>query len=187
MRPKQIVAVTFFVLLISSSAEAQKRQEHTFFWLSFGAGVGTNLSQGSDEAGGFGGAGYIRVGGAITQQILIGVEFLAWVRPLETDTEGDPPTIQRTNPSLMVMYYPSDMGGLFLNAGMSGAYVDIKDGDMWVTERGSGARAGIGYDITLGHLYITPNLDWMYQTVEPTVGAKTTHHMLLATLGITWH
>lgn len=188
MKKKHIVAVTVFGLLFfGSGVEAQKRQEHSYFWLSFGMGAGANFSQGLDDEGNLGGAGYIRVGAALTQQVLIGVEFLAWVRRLEAVTEGDPPTIQRTNPSILLMYYPSNRGGLFLKAGLSAAYVDIKDSGMWVTERGTGARAGLGYDIGLGHLYITPNLDWMYQTVEPTVGAKTTHHMLLATIGITWH
>ena len=182
------LTVTLIVLLLCSpSVSAQRQQEHIFFWFSVGAGAGANLSTGLEDERQFGGAGYIRVGAALTQRFLFGVEFLAWARRSQTDPTTDPVTIQRSNPSILLMFYPSDMGGLFFKVGASGAYVDIEESGRKVTERGTGARAGIGYDIKLSHVYLTPNLDWMYQTVEPTVGAKNTNHMVLATLGITWH
>ena len=160
MRLVRTVSITFFVLLLfSSSTEAQKRQEHLFFWFSIGAGAGANVSQELEGERSFGGAGYARVGAALTQKLLFGVEFLAWARRQEIDPASDPLTIQRSNVSLMMIYYPSDSGGLFLKAGVSGSYVDIEESGMKVREQGSGARAGLGYDVRVGHLYLTPNLD----------------------------
>ena len=187
MRPKQIVAITSFALIVTSSLEAQERQEHIYFWLSIGAGAGANVSEELEGERSFGGAGYARVGAALTQKLLFGVEFLAWAKRHEIDPGADPVTIQRSNLSLMMMYYPSDRGGLFLKAGVSGAYIDIEELGMKVREQGTGARAGLGYDLSVGHLYITPNVDWMFQTFEVTAGTKTTNHMVLATVGITWH
>ncbi len=188
MRHRAIEAATLLVLLFCAQGlEAQQRQEHVYFWLSLGARAGVNVSQEIEGERSLGGAGYVRVGGAITQKILIGVEFLAWAKRHETEAAAEPITMQRSNASIMLMYYPSDMGGFFLKAGASGAYIDIEDSGLKVREQGTGARAGIGYDIRLGHLYLTPNLDWMFQTFENDAGSKTTNHMLLATLGITWH
>ena len=59
----------------------------------------------------------------------------------------------------MMMYYPSDRGGLFLRAGVSGVYIDIEESGMKGREQGGRAWAGLGYDIGLGRLYITHNLD----------------------------
>ena len=59
-----------------------------------------------------------------------------------------------------MMYYPSDLGGLFLKAGVSGVCIDIEESGMKGREQGGGAWAGLGYDIGLGRLYITHNLDW---------------------------
>jgi hypothetical protein len=180
--------VSFIALLLcASNLEAQQRQEHIFFWLSLGAGAGVNVSDELEGERSLGGAGYLRVGGAITQRVLIGVEFLAWARRHEAEAVVDPFTMQRSNASILLMFYPSDMGGLFLKAGASGAWIDIEESGTKVREQGTGARAGIGYDIRLGHLYLTPNLDWMFQTFEAAPGANTTNHMALATLGITWH
>ena len=188
MRAMRILSVTLIVLfLFASNTEAQERQEHVFFWFSIGAGAGANVSQELENERSLGGAGYVRVGGAITQKVLVGMEFLAWARRHEEDPAADPFTMQRSNLSLMMMYYPNDRGGLFLKAGVSGALVDIEESGIKVQERGSGARAGLGYDITLGHLYITPNVDWMFQTFETVAGTKATNHVLMATLGITWH
>jgi hypothetical protein len=145
------------------------------------------MSQEFEGERSFGGAGYLRFGAAITQQFLLGVEFLAWARKLEAESGVEPFTLQRSNASVVLMFYPSEAGGLFLKMGVSGALIDIEESGMKVREQGAGARAGIGYDIALGHLYLTPNLDWMFQTFEDAPGTKATNHMLLATLGITWH
>jgi len=181
------VLSTAVLLLISAGpADAQRTAVHEGFWISFGFGAGTVLGDDAfDGDSKFGGAGFLRMGGSPSQQLLIGGELIGW----GTDQEG----VQIGRAALMftAMYYPSPKGGFYLKggAGFAGRSVEFEipfeDLTATVTEdrSGIGLGAGLGYDIQLArNFFLTPALDFVYTGTEGD-GAS----LLLFTVGATWH
>lgn len=74
-------------------------------------GPGWNLDAPAGQEG-IGGAGYLRLGGTVTPQLLIGGEAAGWTR----DDSGI--MRSRGNATASVMFYPMARGGLFLKSGL---------------------------------------------------------------------
>jgi hypothetical protein len=173
------VSVAVSLMVLTAAVEAQGRQG---FWIGFGLGGGVNTSQGLDDARRGGGAGYLRLGGTITPQVMLGAEALGWGR----SERGA--TIARGNTTFMGLLYPSPTGGFFLKGGAGiatvGVTADILGTTVTSTENGFGTTVGLGVDARLGNnLYLTPNLDFLFQAFE---GGRT-NTLVLFTLGLTWH
>jgi opacity protein-like surface antigen len=174
------------LLLAAAPAQAQRTAVHQGFWISFGFGAGTAFGDDAfDGDSKFGGAGFLRMGGSPSQQLLIGGEMIGW----GTDQDG----VQIGRGALMftALYYPSPRGGLYLkgSAGFAGRSaeweipVDGRTATVTEEEGGIGLGAGLGYDIQLGrNFFLTPALDFVYTGTEGD-GAS----LLLFTLGATWH
>ena len=150
------------------------------FWIGFGLGGGSNLTEGFEGIRG-GGAGFIRLGGTVTPQLLIGGEGLSWARSENNSTSS------QGNVAAVVYFYPSATGGLFLKSGLGFASrvwrLEFGNTTTTTTETGFGATFGGGLDIQLGNnFYLTPNLDFLVQTIEGTTGG-----LILFTIGATWH
>ena len=181
-------AVTAFVLLLllASPATAQRTAVHDGFWISFGFGAGTALGDDAfDGDSKFGGAGFLRMGGSLSQQLLIGGELIGW------GTDKDNTQIGRGALMFTAMYYPSPKGGFYLkgSAGFAGRSsewtvpVDGHTATIREDEGGIGLGAGLGYDIQLArNFFLTPALDFVYTGTEGN-GAS----LLLFTVGATWH
>lgn len=149
-------------------------QRHRGFWFSLGLGGGWEEFDFDFGNRGRGGAGYVRLGGTVSQQVLLGGEALAWFRD---DEFGD--AIERVNATFTAMLYPSRHGGWFLKAG-GGVAGNNRFG---FEETGLGTTFGTGYDLRVGrNFYITPNVDVLVQFFE-----NSTPSSLLFTLGVTWH
>jgi hypothetical protein len=177
---------TALLFFAARPADAQRTAVHEGFWISFGFGAGTALGDDAfDGDSKFGGAGFLRMGGSPSQQLLIGGELIGW------GTDQDGVEIGRAALMFTAMYYPSPKGGFYLKggAGFSGrtAQWDIRVDDITatVTEEhgGIGLGAGLGYEIQLArNFFLTPALDFVYTGTEGDDAS-----LLLFTVGATWH
>jgi hypothetical protein len=170
--------------LVALPARAQREAKHQGFWIGFGIGGGSNLST---DAEGYraGGAAYVRMGGTLSQSVLLGGELAGWGRSVRGTT------ISRANFNGIVTFYPARTG-LFLKGGVGFATWMSSTGagniTTTYTDGGFGASGGLGYDLQIGgNLFLTPNVDFVYQYVESSVFTNTNGYLLLFTLGLTWH
>lgn len=181
-------AVTFLIVLctiLPATAGAQRREpRHDGFWVGFGLGAGSNLTEGYDDAR-LGGSGYVRLGGTVSPMLLIGGEAMGWVR------EQNGTTVSQGNLTASVLVYPVRRG-FFLKGGLGFASWSQASSSgpttITTTEGGFGATAGGGYDLQIGsNLFLTPNVDFLLQVVESNTFSATTGYLILFTLGLTWH
>jgi hypothetical protein len=154
------------------------------FWIGFGAGVGSNLD--SAAAGARGGvAANLRLGGSVTQKVLLGVDLTAWAR------SQNGTTVSRGNAVGAVYFYPSPTGGLFFKGGAGAATASVATSvtvgntttTSTSTDGGFGTTLGAGYDIQVGsNFFITPGADLLVQTIN-----SHTSSLLLLTVDVVWH
>ncbi len=140
----------------TGAAAAQHPQTREGFWIGFGFGYGSShLSCGSgcafaDSAKGGGATGFIKLGGTVSPQLLLGGEVNAWVKDVGGATESV------GNVSFAAYYYPAAASGFFLKGGVGYASYRLSDGGS-VDGRGFGLLAGLGYDVRVGrNISITP-------------------------------
>ena len=181
-----IVSAAVLLLVGAAPADAQRTAEHRGYWISFGFGGGSAF--GDDAFSGdskFGGAGFLRMGGSVSQQLLLGGETIGW------GTDQDGVQIGRGALLFTALYYPSPKGGFFVKggAGFAGrtAEYEVFLGDVTATvtddQGGVGLGAGLGYDLQVArNFFITPALDFVYTGTEGD-GAS----LLMFTVGATWH
>lgn len=181
-----VLSTAALLLIPAAPADAQRTAVHEGFWISFGFGGGTAFGDDAfDGDSKFGGAGFLRMGGSPSQQLLIGGELVGW------GTDQDNVRIGRGALMFTAMYFPSPKGGFYLkgSAGFAGrsAETTLNVGGLEATVTddagGIGLGAGLGYDIQLGrNFFLTPALDFVYTGTEGD-GAS----LLLFTVGATWH
>jgi len=155
--------------------------EHSGLWLSGGLGGGsTDNDEGSLTSGDDSGpAGYFRLGGSVSQHILLGGEVIG----MTFDRDGT--DVSFANATFTLIYDPALPGGFFAKGGIGFASVttslDIGGGTFTTDDEGFGVTIGAGYDIRIGgNLYLTPNVDFLFQTYGDDRDAS----MALFTLGI---
>lgn len=141
--------------LVATSAGAQaKPQTREGFWISFGFGGG---SLGCDDCGDereMGTSLYLRMGGTLSQRLIIGGELNAWGK-----TESDV-TLTTGNIGPIVLFYPSANGGFFLKGGLGLANTSLDFGSVSVDSQGVGLTLGLGYDARVGKSFaLTPYFD----------------------------
>ena len=161
--------------------------QHRGFWIGFGLGGGANLADFA-EGSRAGVGGYLRMGGTISQKFLLGGEAAGWAR----DVSGG--TFSESGLTAVALYYPAGPG-IFLKAGagFAGWSWSVSSGSTTTstTAGGFAGTLGIGYDLRIGtNLFITPNLDFLYHTLESDNSAFSniaSGAVLLFTLGLTWH
>ena len=181
-----LLSTAALLLLSAAPAQAQRVATHEGYWISFGFGGGSAFGDDAwDGDSKFGGAGFLRMGGSLSQQLLLGGEIIGW------GTDQDGVEIGRGALMFTAMYYPSPKGGFYLKggAGFSGRSVEFEipfdDLTATVTDEqgGIGLGAGLGMDIQLArNFFLTPALDFVYTGTEGD-GAS----LLLFTVGATWH
>jgi hypothetical protein len=141
-------------MVLATTATAQQAQTRQGLWVGGGMGYGSmGIScEGCpdfDREGGI--SGYLKVGGTLRQNILLGVETTGW-----TKSEGGA-TLTMGNVSGAAYWYPMATTGLFVKAGAGYSILD----DGFANESGFGMLAGLGYDVRVGrNLSITPVANW---------------------------
>lgn len=174
----RVVYLCLITLLASSatlSAQDGGRApaEHVGLWLSGGLGGGTT-SEDDD-----GPAGYFRIGGSVSEHVLLGGE----VAGMTYDVNGT--NVSFANATFTALFDPALPGGFFAKAGVGFASVmtslDIGGGTFTTDDEGFGVTLGVGYDIRIGgNLYLTPNFDLLLQTFGDDRDAS----LVLFTLGL---
>ncbi len=107
-----IFSTAIVTLGLASPADAQRTAVHDGFWISFGFGGGSAFGDVAfDGDSKFGGAGFLRMGGSPSQQLLIGGELIGW------GTSVDDVDIGRGALMFTALYYPSPAGGFYLKGG----------------------------------------------------------------------
>jgi hypothetical protein len=149
-------AVVGLLALSAAPAEAQ-RPPRSGFWLENGAGPGAvrvGCSSCPDVTTRSGSASYLRGGGSLSRQVLLGLEVFAFAdRFFAFDPDGDE-TVEAENASigLVVMWYPFAKVPVFAKGGVGvarGTYrLATPAGDpVRATGTGSGMTTGVGLDI----------------------------------------
>jgi Outer membrane protein beta-barrel domain len=162
----------------------QPRSAHQGFWVGFGLGGGSNLSDAASGAR-FGVGAHVRLGGTLSERLLLGGELIGWGRKISGST------ITQSNAMVVALLYPS-AAGVFLKGGIgfAGWTQGATSGNTTTTTTagGFGLGAGLGYDVQVGsNLFLTPAVDFLYQSVESNVFQNSTGSLLMFTLGLTWH
>lgn len=138
------------VLLASTAFAQQATQTRQGFWIGGGLGYG---SMGCDGCGDRLGApsGYLKLGGTLRENILLGVETNAWTKS-ELGTR-----LTMTNISGAVYWYPMTSNGMFVKAGAGFSALDSGFGGT----SGFGVLGGVGYDVRVSrNLSVTPVANW---------------------------
>ena len=137
------------------SAEAQNGA-----WVSAGGGGARNrvsCENCQDITHHWGASGFVRVGGVVSEHILVGGELHFWQATVE-DSEAYVRGIQA-----VVLWYPSPPGGFFGQAGLGLSRIrnsfDVGGEVVRAGETGLGVTAGVGWDFPLKKgLYLTPRI-----------------------------
>ena len=148
-------------VLAAPDADSQPRQG---FWIGLGAGYGS-ASASSDgfpaenREGSF--TGFLKLGGTLNHEVLLGVESNAWVKTL------DDVTLTLGNVSGTVTFYPKATFGFFLKGGVGLSYMSTEiflgDAPVSVSKSGWGLLAGVGYDVRVGRkISITPSVNFHF-------------------------
>ena len=186
MRLSRIICISAALLTLASTTTiAQEGHPHRGFWIGFGIGGGSAKDGDSEDALG-GAAGYVRLGGTLSQKWLIGGEAIGWGRSEDNISYG------RSNTTFTALFYPSQKGGFYLKGGVGFSYAkissDILGPSVSVDKGGVGTTLGVGWDIRLGsNIFLTPNVDWLFQSIEVSEGGSLNTNLFLITLGLIWH
>ncbi len=136
--------------LLATTAFAQQAQTRQGFWIGGGLCYGSLGCQGCGDRVGAP-SGYLKLGGTLRENILLGVETNGWTK----SEAGNRLTMG--NLSGAVYWYPMTTNGMFVKAG---AGYSVLDSGLASTS-GFGLLGGVGYDVRVGrNLSITPVANW---------------------------
>lgn len=163
-RPTMVTAIVGLIVgALSLDAQASPRvQRHDGFNIGVGLGgasydlncTGCTTTGASDPwEGGFGSAFYVRLGGAVSQQLLLGGELSGGAIAGPNERNSSIGELLFT-----VQYYPGAFEGFHVTGGMGPAFLSLQDsGPTKVEAAGYALRAGVGYDFGIGKRFaLTP-------------------------------
>jgi hypothetical protein len=141
-------------LALSTSASILSAQGHPQtrrgFWITAGLGAGSRGCEGCDDRQG-GVAGQIALGGTITPRFQLGATSNVWVR------ENDDVTSSQSGLMALAKFYPSARGGFYMQGGLGIGQLKAQRRNVSVTEDGTSALLGIGYDLRVARNFsVTP-------------------------------
>jgi hypothetical protein len=177
------------------ASAASHPQERRGFWIGFGFGVGS-ASATCDDCNGSdretSGVGYLKLGGTLSERLLLGAEVNVWSK------EQEGVTLNLSNVSATFTLYPRPSSGFFLKGGAGFSFTDteFREGSRTIKVdlgTGVGVLAGTGYDFRVGkNISITPAVNFWYGwsgdlTFEGELLTNWKHNVVDFTVGITFH
>ena len=140
--------------VLATTAFAQHSQTREGFWIGAGLGYGS-MGMSCDGCGDIdrvgAPSGYLALGTALRQNVLLGVETNAWTKS-ELGVR-----LTMANISGAVYWYPMATNGMFVKAGAGFSALDAGGGGT----NGFGVLGGVGYDVRMSrNLSITPVANW---------------------------
>jgi hypothetical protein len=151
---RTIIAALFLLVMTAGSATAQGNpQTREGFWINFGFGYGSLGCEDCDDRVS-GTTAHLRMGGTLSQRLLLGGEINAWAKE-----EGNV-TLSVANITPVLIFYPDANGGFYLKGGLGLAAVELEVGRFSGEETGVGLLLGLGYDARVGRNFaLTPFFD----------------------------
>ena len=149
----RIIGLLFAAMVLAGTAQAQStpnqstpnRHSREGFWISFGLGGGSAGADctlcGSDRT--TGPAGYIRLGGTISQKILLGFESQGW-----SHSESGFDELMGTG-AFVMLWYPAS-APFYIKLGVGGTTYKADDGVDKLTATAPSGGLGVGYEIRVG-------------------------------------
>jgi hypothetical protein len=142
-------------------ADAPQREG---FWIGFGGGYGSASVSfrdfpAEDREESY--TGFLKLGGTLNPQLLVGVESNAWVKSEDDDT------LVLGSLAGTLTFYPKATSGFFLKGGIGLSYMSsevfLDAATVSVSKAGWGLLAGVGYDVRLGqNVSITPSFNFYF-------------------------
>ena len=194
-------------ILALAAVEAAAAQNHVGsqpregLWIGLGAGYGSAAASAScegcsgDRTGSF--TGFLKLGGTLNPQVLLGVESNAWIKIPNGANDLDA-RLTLAAVSGTVTVYPVVTSGFFLKGGVGLSYMstDVRLSGLsaHASKAGWGVIGGLGYDLRVGRkTSITPSFNYSYgKPGDISVGGDLVfpgwnHSVLDFALGITFH
>ena len=193
MRHNVLRSIAVLVALAASSpAWAQTREG---FWFGFAGGYGSAVSACEscehEREGAF--AGSVKLGGTLSQHLLLGVETNVWTR------KRDDTRLSLGIAAGTLTFYPSATSGFFLKGGVGMSFrsveIDRSGFEASASWTDLGFLAGIGVDIPLGdNVSLTPSVQFHTGTEDDDIvadgglgDAGWTENVVSFRLGLTFH
>lgn len=179
--------VALLALVGTTTSQAQHPQTRQGFWIGFGLGFGslglscTGCSSINRESGV---SGYLKMGGTVSDKLLLGGETNGWSKKIQGTT------VTAGNLSFTAYYYPAPANGFFLRGGLGFASYQEQGESAAV---GFGMSFGAGYDVRVGtNFSLTPYANFNWGSVGDAgsgglviPGVK--ENVFQMGLGFTWH
>ncbi len=184
-----LAALGVLLIVTMPALSAQHPQTRDGFWIGFGFGYGSRheTCTGCGSANDGGVTGFLKLGGTLSKNVLLGGAVNAWTKSESGVTES------LGNVTASVYYYPAPASGLFLTGGLGLSDYRLSDGGS-ITGAGWGFTAGTGYDIRVGrNVSLTPVVNFAYGHVGDlssggtTVDAGWKQSVIDFALGVTFH
>ena len=172
MRLLAVLSLAF--LTMPSLSSGQETREGFFIGAGLGWGsLGVSDGEGRESAA----SGYLKLGGTLNDQVLLGAESNAWVK----DEGGVSMTV--TSVTAIIQFYPSPTSGFFLKGGAGFSTTSISFWGLTVEETGLGLIGGLGYDQRLGtNFSLSPYANYVRNSYD---GGST--NVMQLGVGVTWH
>lgn len=188
MRRTTLAAIAILSLLVSGVAWAgDNPHHHGGFFIGFNLGAGTadvTVPSEGDADREWGAAADFRLGGAVTENLLLGLESSGWAK------EEDGSTLSLSTLAFGVTYYPGETG-FFLRGGIgfaSSSYeFELSNGfTQSKTETGFGLQGAMGYEWRLTQKFaMGPQVEYVYLNIGGDL--VDTANFFDATLGFNWY
>ena len=132
-----LILLLALALALPATAEAQRPNTRDGFWIGFGLGAGWLGFGGDvdDDSREIGGSGYLRLGGTLSQKVLIGGETTGWGK----NVNGENVSVGFLG--AVILFYPSRTGSFYLKGGLGVLGYD----------EGPLSGAGIAFSLGLGN------------------------------------
>jgi hypothetical protein len=196
---KRLIAVAAVCVIAAAPLKAQQRglvpvspNPREGFWIGFGLGGGsigaTCPSCTTDRTAGV--TGFLRMGGTISQHVLLGGEADGWARS-QNGVNGT-----MGFGSFVASIYPSAAGAFFFQLGIGGMTYTEDDGINKITATAPAGSIGLGFDFRVGKmLSVTPFVNVLASSavsfnvngIKVPTGQDLKLNLVHAGLGLTWH